>query len=368
MPPFDVACRRRQHRSVVAPRTAACRNSRLTPVAANGAAAFAHYRRHPEGDGWRALRSTSSTSPTTASGRSSASSSPSCSQCSPFPTASTPSRPRSHPDRRMKASIPSRTRPGRTRTRRSPAAPCSRYRCRDGRRLPPCRGRPVSRSVRRRCVRRAEERVRPTSPPRSFPCVWSPVRRRQRAGGAPHVPVDQADDCDDVLRGQPRTVDRSEAGVVAGEDVRPEHGSRCRHVEQPLVLAVQRPRRAGQSVDVAPPASGGRRWAAGTDRPVDHQLEKFGLAGHVGVDRHRDQPDGLGQTTHRHGTQSLGVGDGDRDGDDALDVDSLTWPAPVRRRVAPEQRRRRARPQKRRRRSPTGVRCHDRPAIARRRP
>ena len=35
--------------------TAACRGSRMVPVAANGAAAFAHYRRHPEGDGWLAF-------------------------------------------------------------------------------------------------------------------------------------------------------------------------------------------------------------------------------------------------------------------------------------------------------------------------
>ena len=60
---------------------------------------------------------------------------------------------------------------------------------------------------------------------------------------------------------------------------------------------------------------------------VEHQVDEFGLAGHVGVDRHRLEPQSLGDAAHRDRLDALVVGELDRGVDDLVDARPLLRPA-----------------------------------------
>ena len=55
----------------------------------------------------------------------------------------------------------------------------------------------------------------------------------------------------------------------------------------------------------------GRQLDLAGDR-VDHEVDEHGLARNVGVDRHRAEVEAIGDASHRHRLESLGIGDLDR--------------------------------------------------------
>ena len=79
-------------------------------------------------------------------------------------------------------------------------------------------------------------------------------------------------------------------------------------VHQPRVPPVHGQRLPGVPGVALPPAEPGVRQGALAVGPVDHQLEQLGPAGHVGVERHRADPEVLGQTAHGQRLEPVGVG------------------------------------------------------------
>ena len=109
---------------------------------------------------------------------------------------------------------------------------------------------------------------------------------------------------------QAETVERGQLvlvfGHLPGAEGRPDGGDGGR----PRVGLEQGPVLRGDSGQSLPPGLAGG-VGAGHARVggVEHKVQQLGLAGHVGIQRHRHHAERLGHPAHRHRVQALGIGE-----------------------------------------------------------
>ena len=104
--------------------------------------------------------------------------------------------------------------------------------------------------------------------------------------------------------GESDAVDRAELVLVLGDQVRAQRRAVRGDLEHPRVAVVQVPVRSG---DVGQPAAPVGRSAAGCAPRdgVEHEVEQFGLARHVAVERHGRHLERVGDPAHRQRGEPL---------------------------------------------------------------
>ena len=152
-----------------------------------------------------------------------------------------------------------------------------------------------------------------------------------RTGGTDQLPANEIGDRDVLgaleARGVQGGIERLLHVQHVGADRQPGHVV----VQQPGMGGVRRPGRPGPLLDPGPPAQPRVGQGVVGVHPVDHQLDQLRAAGHVGVERHRPDPEPTGHLPHRQGGQAFGVGDADAGVDHLGQAGLRPWAAARRR-------------------------------------
>jgi len=134
-------------------------------------------------------------------------------------------------------------------------------------------------------------------------------------------------------------VERGQLVLVLGHQPGAERRADGGDGRRPGMSLEQCPVLRGDRGDPLPPGlPGGIGAAHPLIGSVEHQVQQFCLARHVGVEGHRHHPEIAGDPAHGHRVQSLGIGQGGSRGDDLVDGQALARTVPgYRGRVAPQQ-------------------------------
>lgn len=143
-----------------------------------------------------------------------------------------------------------------------------------------------------------------------------PLRRAARVAStepraAPHdQSVEQADDRVELDVVEVESVHRGQFALVFGEGVRAQRRAADADLQQPRMPVVEPPQVLGDRGEPGPPSV--RQFAGEfAVRVVEHQLQQFVAAGHVGVERHRRDAQFVGDPAHGDRVQPFRVRDPD---------------------------------------------------------
>lgn len=128
---------------------------------------------------------------------------------------------------------------------------------------------------------------------------------------------------------EPETFERPQLVFVLGHEAGAERGTAGSDLGDPGVKVKHFPVLLRDGREALAPGPTGQLTTGhlAVDR-VEHQVEQFRLAGHIGVQRHRHHPEELGDLAHRDSSQAVGVREVDRGRDDPLDTQTLARAAP----------------------------------------
>ena len=178
----------------------------------------------------------------------------------------------------------------------------------------------------------APSAVAPTAAVRPAPLSSSPTRSRSSVCEAsrPIAPTF-------CVLGQRGAVQRGEHRLHPGEPSRPDGVQHLGRAGEPRVRVQDRLLdREDELEPLAPAADLGADDGGPPGRAVGHEAQHLVLGRDVAVQRHRGEPERLGEPGHRHALDPLGVGQGDARVGDLLEREARSGAGPAGRRGAPE--------------------------------
>ena len=152
-----------------------------------------------------------------------------------------------------------------------------------------------------------------------------PIDRGRGPRGPRDVSENQCQHRIDLDVTEPGTDEGAQLCLVLVVGVWTEHRTRTDGVEQPRMSLIELPIALGNESQRGPPPTGNRCRLVDVciqicQGPIDHQVRQLLTPRHVGVQRHRTDPEMLGHIAHRHRLQPVRIGHLDCRVDDRVDA------------------------------------------------